>query len=243
MLKKIKNHILKKRNKLLYVTDLHSHLLPEIDDGCNDIDETLLLVKKMRNLGYKKLILTPHVMLKKYPNTSKIITSRLFELRAMLKVKNISMEVEASAEYYCDNHFIKLIVSNDLLTFGERYVLFELPYKTLPETLEKVLKLLFQKAYIPVLAHPERYSFLKTVVDFRKMKSRGVLFQVNINSIGGYYGKEVQKKALMLSQKSMIDFVGSDLHNQKQMNKYEETIFSNQIETLFSNNTILNDLI
>jgi len=93
------------------------------------------------------------------------------------------------------------------------------------------------------LAHPERYKFLNTVLDYRALKKKGLLFQVNVNSIGEYYGKEVKKKALMLSQKGMIDFTGSDIHNQKQMDSYKDTIFSNQIELLFRNNKILNDVI
>ena len=241
MFKGIKQTLAYKSKKVNIKVDIHSHLIPEIDDGCFNMKESLSLVKKMHSLGYKKLIITPHIMQKKYPNTYKIIRQSLLELRSFLKVKNIDIEVEAAAEYYCDDYFLSLIKKDELLYFGDKYVLFELPYTTHPENLNMVIKLLLDKGYRPVLAHPERYRFLNTVLDYRRLKKKGLWFQVNVNSIGGYYGSDVKKKALMLSQKSMIDFIGSDMHNEKQMDTYKDAIFSNQIEILFRNNKLLND--
>jgi len=241
MFKGLKGKLAYKSKKVNIKIDLHSHLIPEIDDGCFNMEESLSLVQKMHSLGYKKLIITPHIMHKKYPNTYKIIRQSLLELRSFLKVKNIDIEVEAAAEYYCDDYFLSLIKKDELLYFGDKYVLFELPYNTYPENLNVVIESLLKKGYKPVLAHPERYRFLNTVLDYRSLKKKGLWFQVNVNSIGGYYGFGVKKKALMLSQKSMIDFIGSDMHNQKQMDTYKDVIFSNQIEILFRNNKLLND--
>ena len=232
-----------KKTKLKTTTDIHSHLIPEIDDGCFNMDESLNLIRQLKKLGYKKLIITPHIMMCKYPNNSKIIKQGLFELRGMLKVKNIDIEVQAAAEYYCDKDFLKQIKINELLTFGNKYVLFELPYTTKPDCLEEVIRNLLKAHYKPVLAHPERYRFLTEVLHFRALKKLGLLFQINVNSLGGFYGVEVQKKAKMLTLKGMVDFIGSDIHHQKYMDAYEENIFSNNMEMLFCNNKILNDSI
>ena len=240
---KIKKKVLGKRSKLCTTTDLHSHLISEIDDGCQDIEASISLIEQIKKLGYEKLIITPHIMSHKYPNTIKVIKQGLFELRSLLKVKNINIEIEAAAEYYCDEHFLELIQEKKILSFGDRYVLFELPYTTRPEILEKVVMELLSSSYKPVLAHPERYRFLKEVRDYRMLKEMGLLFQVNVNALGGFYGQEAQKKSLMLAQKSMVDFIGSDIHHQKHMDDFKKNIHSNHIAMLFSKNTILNDTI
>jgi len=241
VLKRIKEKFKNLDKKIPSSVDLHSHLIPQIDDGSDSIKTSLKLVRQMKNLGYKKLIITPHIMKKKYPNDMKIIRQGLLELRSYLKVENIEIEIEAAAEYYCDEHFLSLIRSKELLSFGKQYVLLELPYTMRPEVLERAVLSLLQFNYKPVLAHPERYRFLNSVLEYRKLKELGLLFQVNINSLGGYYGQEAKKKALMLSQKSMIDFVGSDLHHEKHMKHFEKNVVSNHVEMLFRKNKILND--
>ena len=231
------------QKKILFSTDLHSHLIPEIDDGCETIETSINLIIKMKKLGYKKLITTPHIMSHKYPNSQETIKQGLFKLRSMLKVKNIDIEIEAAAEYYCDEHFRDLIKKNKLLSFGKNYVLFELAYTKRPDSLEAVVRELLGAGFTPVLAHPERYRFLTEVHEYRVLKNLGLLFQVNVNSMGGYYGKQAKKKSLMLAQKGMVDFIGSDIHHQKHMDHFEENIISNNIEMLFRHNKILNDTI
>jgi len=243
MLNKIKRSIFRHKKALLTTTDLHSHLIPELDDGCQSIEESLKFIGELKKLGFKKLILTPHIMKKKYPNDIKKITYGLFELRSMLKVKNIDIKLEAAAEYYCDEHFLSLINKKEILTFGKDYVLFELAYTIRPIILEKCIIAMIRLGYKPVLAHPERYRFLKEVLDFRALKKLGLFFQVNLNSLAGYYGKEAQKKSLMLAQKGMVDFIGSDIHHTKHMESFKNNLHCNQIEILFSNNKILNDTI
>jgi len=236
-------NIFRKNTQIFSHIDLHSHLIPEIDDGCSSIEESLILIRHMKKLGFKKLITTPHIMSHKYPNNIKVIKESLFELRSILKVNNIDIELEAAAEYYCDEHFIELIKKKELLSFGDKYVLFELPYTTRPSGLDEVIEGLNYSGFKAVLAHPERYRFLKEIRDFRELREFGVLFQVNVNSLGGFYGKEAQKKSLMLAQKGMVDFIGSDIHHKKHMEHFKKNLFSKHIETLFRNNKILNDTI
>ena len=241
MFQSIRNTFLKE--KLLYSTDIHSHLLPELDDGSTSIEMSLQMVKNMKQLGYKKLIVTPHIMQHKYPNTSDIIRTSLFELRGYLKVENINIDIEAAAEYFCDCHFLELLRKNDILMIAGKYVLFELPYKNMPSIFEEVVETILQKNLIPLLAHPERCRFLTDPVDYRSLKKMGILFQIDINSLGGYYGKDTQKKSLMLAQKGMVDFVGSDVHHEQHVTHLKENLKSNNLEMLFRNNKILNDKI
>jgi len=232
--------LLKRKDSLQSNIDLHSHFIPDIDDGSESIKESLTLIRQMKNLGYKKLITTPHIMSHRYPNDIKTIKNGLFELRSILKVENIDIELEAAAEYYCDEHFFDLIQKKELLSFGENYILFEFSYTTRPVNLEKCVKALIVKGYKPVLAHPERYRFLKDVTCFRNLKKLGMLFQINVNSLNGFYGQEAQKKSLMLGQKGMVDFIGSDIHHQKNLDAYKKNIVSNHVEMIFRNNKILN---
>lgn len=229
--------------QLFTKTDLHSHLIPEIDDGCDSMAASLQLIRQMKSLGYTKLITTPHIMSHKYPNSIKIIKQGLFELRGMLRVKNIDIEIDAAAEYYFDEYFIALIRKKELFTFGDNYVLFEMSYRVRPKDLEEVVKEMIAMGYKPILAHPERYKFLTEVSEYKHLKNLGIFFQINVNSLGGYYANDSQKKSLMLSQKGMVDFIGSDLHHQKQMDQFKVNIFSSHVKTLFQNNTILNDTI
>lgn len=239
MLKKISRYFLSK-SKVDVKIDLHSHLLVDIDDGCRTIEESIAIVKRMKKLGYKKLIVTPHIMSHRYPNNIKIIRNSLFALRGMLKVKNIDIEIEAAAEYYFDTHFFELIKRNELLSFGKNYILFEFSYKDRPENIEEVIQYLISKKYVPVLAHSERYLFLKDIIEYRKLKNMGILFQINVNSISGFYGKEAQKKSWMLVEKGMVDFTGSDIHHEKHMKNFEETIFLEKMDVLYVKNKILN---
>jgi len=242
MFKHLKNKLIKK-NRLLTTVDIHSHILPEIDDGCQDIETSIKIIQGLKKLGYKKLILTPHIMIKRYSNDINRVRYGFYELKSMLKVKNIEMELGIAAEYYCDEHFLSLIRKKELLSFGNNYILFELPYTTRPKVLEKCIRSMLNFKYKPVLAHPERYRFLETILDFKDLKEMGVFFQINLNSLGGYYGKEAQKKGLMLAQKGMVDFVGSDIHHLKHMECFKANLDCNYMEMIFSNNQILNDSI
>ena len=149
--------------------DVHSHLLPAIDEGAKNLEESLALIAELRDLGFQKLILTPHIMSGFYPNFPQKIKERLLILREYLDEKNIEVEVEAAAEYYLDAFFMKELMSNnELMTFnsedGKQYLLFETQHLHQPKQLFEAIKRVFRKGYIPVLAHPERYIICKETV-------------------------------------------------------------------------------
>ncbi len=197
--------------------DLHSHLLPGIDDGVKTTEESLELIKAFQNAGFKKLITTPHIMQDYYPNNPEIIQSKLIELKKVLKDQNINIELETAAEYYLDDIFLRSIKSGDkLLTFGKNYLLFETTFQDKPLFLEEAIFEMQSKGYFPILAHPERYNYL--IKDWKltqHLKNSGVLFQLNTISLGGFYSSESKKFGEKLIDNKMIDFVGSDCHGMR----------------------------
>lgn len=194
--------------------DVHSHLIPGIDDGAATIEDSLNLLAEFEALGYKKVITTPHVMSDYYRNTSEIILNGLAEVRKAKAAKGLTIEIDAAAEYNLDADFMPKIEAGDLLTFGDNYVLFELPFLSEPPMFNDVVWKLQMKGYKPVLAHVERYAFWHNQWEkIESLKDRGVYIQLNINSLTGHYGPEVKAIGEKLVENDMVDLVGSDCHN------------------------------
>ncbi|PLY04747.1 MAG: capsular biosynthesis protein [Arcobacter sp.] len=222
-------------------TDLHSHLIPGIDDGVKTLDESIEIISSMKELGFKKLITTPHIMYHRFRNTKEIILDGCKKVKEELQNRNIDIEVQASAEYYFDENFLELIEKDELLPFGDNYILFEMSYTSRPFGLEQTVFNLLSKGYKPVLAHPERYSFLNSSLEkFDKLKDSGLRFQLNLNSLIGFYGKNPRIAAKYLSEKGLVDFVGSDIHSMKYFDSYKKAVCTKQIKELFENNKIKN---
>lgn len=198
--------------------DIHSHLLPGIDDGVQTFEQAEEIVLHFQKLGYSKLITSPHVMSDSYRNTTEGILEKLTALRLHLKNKGIAIEIESAAEYYLDDYLIKMVEENKpLLTFGKNYLLFETNFLTEPFNLKEFIFLAITKGYKPVLAHPERYLYLQNNTEkMQDFLDRGILFQVNINSISGYYSKEIKTTAHKIIDKGWVHFLGSDCHTIQQ---------------------------
>lgn len=197
-------------------TDLHSHLIPGIDDGAKNLEDSISLIKKLHAFGYRRIITTPHVMADLYPNTPEDIQKGLALVRSALLTQNIDIEIDAAAEYFIDEHFAALVEHDQLLTLPGNRVLVEMSTLNAPPNLFNDLFRLQTKGYQPVLAHPERYVFLKE--DFRqytRLKDYGCEFQLNLLSITGYYGKPVREIALKLLKNNMINLLGTDLHHER----------------------------
>lgn len=198
--------------------DMHSHLIPGIDDGSKSLEESVSLVKDFVDLGYKKIITTPHIMGDFFKNTKETIYPGLKTLREKLIEEGIHIEIEAAAEYYLDEWFIeKLDKDEPLLSFGKRYLLFETSYMNASSQLHQAIFKLRSLGYIPILAHPERYTYLyaEGFDAFKKIYDMGVLFQINLNSLAGYYSKPAKVFAEKLIDNKMVDFVGTDCHGQR----------------------------
>ena len=220
----------KKKNfkGLLSTTDLHSHLLPGIDDGVQSIEESLEVIRGFANLGFKKLVTTPHIMHDFYKNDAGIIMGKLEEVRNALAEASLDIEIEAAAEYYLDEYFLALINSEDkLLSFGDNYVLFELSFMTKPLTIKEAVFSMQTNGYKPVLAHAERYLYFHdNIKTLQELSDNGVILQLNLLSLSGYYSKSVKKMANKLLAQNMISFIGSDCHNANQLISVAEVLNS-----------------
>jgi protein-tyrosine phosphatase len=204
-----------KREPVAYplITDVHSHLLPGIDDGVKTMEESYEVISQLMELGYTRFITTPHVMIDRYPNTSEIILSKLAEVNLFLKEKNVEIELNAAAEYYLDEWLMdKVETGIPLLTFGKNYLLFETNFMVEPFALKEFIFKATSAGYKLVYAHPERYAYmtLQKAIDLR---DRGVLLQLNLASLVGYYSRPIQKMAYQLIDNGLVDFLGSDCHN------------------------------
>lgn len=244
---KILRKIFRKKNLLppadlsVLKTDIHSHLIPGIDDGAKTMDDALNLIRALGELGYKKLITTPHIMSDQYRNNPEIILSGLEKVRAELKNQQVEMELAAAAEYYIDHEFLKLIEEKKLLTFGNKHVLVEMSFFSETPMLKDALFNLQVAGYRPVLAHAERYAFWHNSYEkFEDMKARGALLQLNIGSLTGYYSPETKKIAERLVDDGMYDLIGSDCHHAGHIELIKASLKENYLHKILASGKLLN---
>jgi tyrosine-protein phosphatase YwqE len=204
--------------------DMHSHLLPGIDDGAADFDQSIALIQRMVDLGYKKLIMTPHVMGDFYKNTPEIIFDKLDKLSDIVKNVGLEIELGAAAEYYLDESFMERLQKQEqLLTFGDRYVLFETSFMNPSPYTDSAVFQMQSLGYRPVLAHPERYTyFFDNPQKLFELHEKGVLLQVNLNSLVGYYSKPSKLLAEKLIAERRVSFLGSDCHGERHLHALKE---------------------
>lgn len=205
--------------RLPFSTDIHSHILPGIDDGAPDIEASLLLVKGIYDLGIRKTVATPHVIADLYRNTPAIINNALQTLIKACKEENILIEISAAAEYMLDDYFLKLLRNGDqLLTIQNKLILTEQSFASVTSNLNEISFELITAGYQPIMAHPERYYFYHGNYDaYTHLKDMGFLLQVNMLSITGYYGKPVAKAARFLFENDLVDLVGTDMHHERHL--------------------------
>ena len=139
-------------------TDIHSHLIPGIDDGAPDLETSIEIIKKLMTLGYSNFITTPHIMSDLYRNTPEIILGGLKKLRAELSRLKIDVKIEAAAEYFVDYEFENKIGKEKFLTFGDNYILIEFSFLEKPQNIDEIIFKLQLEGYKVVLAHPARYG-------------------------------------------------------------------------------------
>lgn len=224
--------------------DIHSHLLPGIDDGASTIGDTTALINGLEEIGFRKFITTPHIMGDVWKNTNKSITEKLTSTVSELNVPSINKRFKAAAEYMIDAEFVELFEKKELLTLKDNYVLVEISYLNPPIQLYDILFELQIGGYQPVLAHPERYSFYHNSLDeYKKLKKAGCMFQLNMLSTTGYYGERVAKISDLLLKENLIDFIGSDVHHNRHLEFMHKKIVLKNYEYLtpvFQNNSFFN---
>ncbi len=205
------------------------------------MEDSLQLVRKMHQLGYTKLVTTPHIQSEFYKNTPEIILSGLQKLSEAIAAADIPVEVEAAAEYLLDDGFEDKMIEGKLLSFSDKYILVELSYFNPHPNLKSFIFNLQVDGYKVILAHPERYTYwFNDFGKFEDLKDRGVFFQLNSVSLAGYYPEPVKKFAEKLIDKGMIDFIGSDAHNMRYLEALEKSLKERSLVKLISSEKLLN---
>lgn len=222
-------------------TDIHSHLIPGIDDGSPDMDTSLALLKELEMLGYKKIITTPHVKTEYFQNDVTKFDDLCERLRRAARFEGIKLDIEVGAEHLLDEGVNQRIKNGQFKTFGDNYLLVELPFMFPPFGLDGYIFELQLAGYKLILAHPERYLYwLNDFNQFIRLKDSGVLFQVNIISLGNYYGKDVYNLAKKLIDNNMVELLGTDTHSAKHIEAVRKSCSSSLLKKLLESGRIIN---
>lgn len=210
---------------------MHAHWLPGIDDGAPDLETSLALIQGLQALGYQKLIATPHVMSGMYPNSRDVILQKLEEVQIFCQKSNHKTPpLAVAAEYFLDDEFVALMHKEPLLTLPGGYVLIEMALFQEYPGLHAVLFELQMKGYKPVMAHPERYLYYRTLEDFQRLRDMGCLLQVNLLSLSGYYNPSAKTDARLLISHGLVEFLGTDLHHQRHLENLQQAIPGDWLE-------------
>ena len=203
--------------------DIHSHIMPGIDDGAQVAADSTYLLSKMKEFGFAQVIGTPHIIQGIWENTFDSIQHTFDENQNIWTESGLS--ISAAAEYMMDSEFEMLVKNEKLRTLKDKFVLVEMSYINPPIQLYKILFDLQVAGYQPVLTHPKRYVFYhKSTDEFKKLINAGCLLQLNLLSLTGYYGKEVAKVADYLLQNGMYSFSGSDVHHEKHIKSFGQPL-------------------
>jgi tyrosine-protein phosphatase YwqE len=226
-------------------TDMHSHLLPGIDDGSPDIQTSIELISGLEDLGYKKFIATPHAMEDLYPNNRASIQAAFMTLNDELTINRPETRIRFAAEYMLDANIENLLEKKEpLLTIKDNWVLVEISFASPPMYLKEAFFNLQMQGYQPILAHPERYGYYHQQPKmYGLIKSMGCLFQANLLSFSGYYGSSVKQTAEYLAQQGLIDLLGTDLHHQRHLDSLRELPFTPVLASLLDEKGVLNHLL
>lgn len=204
--------------------DIHNHILPGIDDGAKTVEESMALIKAFEEFGIRHFIATPHILPGLYANTPQTIHAAHQELmEALLEHRQTDVSILPAAEHMIDDTFEDLLNQDGIMPLKGGYILVEMSYLQPSLGFDEAIIQITKKGLTPILAHPERYLYLhQTPAKYKEYRQKGILFQLNMLSLGPYYGKDVQKKAHQLMEHGMIDFVGTDTHSLKHLNAIKE---------------------
>lgn len=196
--------------------DMHSHILPNIDDGSKSIEETFNLIKEAQSVGFEAIVSTSHYMEGYYEIDSQEREVWINAIYDNLQAKNINLKLYLGNEIYISENLIKLLEEGKASTINNTsYVLFEIPLNAEPLYLYDIIYQMQQYKIVPILAHPERYSFVQREPELiYDLVQKGVLMQSNYGSIIGQYGKKAQFLVKKLFESKLVHMLGSDVHRQ-----------------------------
>ncbi|QCW99682.1 histidinol phosphatase [Aggregatimonas sangjinii] len=210
--------------------DIHNHILPGIDDGAKNVEESIVLLKGFSDFGVTNFVATPHIMHNYYPNTPQTIEKALAELHSEIGRIDLNTVITAAAEHMIDANFETILEKGEIMPLGKNYVLIEMSYLQPSINFDSAIQKLASQRYFAILAHPERYVFLYNRLGKHTIyKKNGILYQLNMLSLSEYYGKDVQKTAMKLLDEGLYDFIASDVHNFHQLTSLKEMKISKKL--------------
>ena len=213
--------------------DIHSHVLPGIDDGAQKIKDSEFLLESMIDFGFSKVITTPHTMKNVWDNTTSSIGDAYNLVHSELPELSKQVSLQFASEYFLDENLIRLAQQEKLLSLKDNFILIEMSYLNAPIQLYDFLFELQLKGYQLVLAHPERYNYFHSnKKEYQKLKKAGCLFQLNLLSTVGYYGKNVAEIADYLLKENLYDFVGSDIHHKNHVAAFQNKVMIKNYQIL-----------
>ncbi|MEG1616810.1 MAG: CpsB/CapC family capsule biosynthesis tyrosine phosphatase [Bacteroidales bacterium] len=218
----------KNRQWFSYEHDIHSHILPGIDDGVKTFDESLEIIRRMSDLGVRHMTITPHIAPPYMPNNRDSICPLLEQLKQLVQEEHLKMQLSVAAEYRVSQLILPLIEADDLLSAPDRSLLVEHHFFNPSPFFDEAILQSQARGYFPILAHPERYSHFQDnlVGRCRALRDRDCRIQVNLLSFAGHYGRDVQNAANELLKAGQIDFVASDAHNVEHVAEIREFLWS-----------------
>lgn len=203
----------KQPEKLWFTTDIHCHIVPGIDDGSPSAAYSVELVNRMMQWGISRIIATPHVAQDSFENTPETISGAFGVLTKALSAAGVGIDISHSAEYRMDELFVSHLEQGIIMPFPNSHILVENSFIQEAWGIDRIILDMRRRGYKPILAHPERYAYYYDNPDrYRVLHSRGLLFQVNLLSLAGHYGKPQKKIAEQLIEAGLVDLIGTDLH-------------------------------
>lgn len=230
--------------QLPVTTDIHCHIIPGVDDGSPDTETSVALIERMQKWGIDRIIASPHVTAVTFENTPEVLDAAMAELQTVLDAKGNTIKLSHHAEYRLDDFSRSYFDRGEIMAMPGNYVMIENPFVTEAWFIDNLVFELQMKGYIPLLAHPERYSYyFKNRERYRQLHDAGTKFQINLLSLAGTYGKEQREVAEYLIAKDMVEFIGSDLHNATHADAIDAYLLTKQAHNHFSalQGKLLND--
>lgn len=213
--------------ELFFKTDIHCHLVPGIDDGQSTAEGGAELVAREKEWGINRIIVTPHVTQDTFENTPRTILPAFEQLKGAVAGKGIDIELLQSAEYRMDAFFNQQLEQGNITPMPNNYLLVENSFIQEAWNIDNLLFNLKMKGYKPILAHPERYVFYHVKRDrYRQLHDTGTLFQLNLLSLAGNYGKDVKNMSEYLIENDMVDFIGTDMHTSRHADMIDQYLTS-----------------
>ncbi len=213
--------------RLFYSTDIHCHIIPGVDDGARVVDDSLKLISKEYEWGIKRIFCTPHITEETFENTPETLSKSFDVLKQNVTDAGMNIDLDYSAEHRLDPYFQSLFDKGEVRPLPNNYLLVENSFVQEAWNIDQQVYNLSIRGFKPILAHPERYHYYINNRDrYEQLHSAGLLFQINLLSLAGYYGKEQKRTAEWLIDKELVDFLGSDMHHMRHAEAIDRYISS-----------------